>query len=81
MKLFGKRKKTLPIPEGCTADSIRVESGICTGERIIGFYSTGERKLLCAELVQSDADIAAFCKKYGIREPVRIPYTNSHSKY
>ncbi len=72
LKLFGKKKKTLPIPEGCTADGIRVESSICTGEKVIGFYSPGERKLLCAELVQSDADIAAFCEKYGIREPVQI---------
>ena len=66
MKLFSKKKKVLPIPEGCTADSVRIESSTCTGERTIGFYNPMEKKLMFAELVRTDSDIKAFFEKYGI---------------
>lgn len=66
-KLFGKTQKALPIPNGFSAEDIRVEASICTGERTIGFYSKGEKKLLFSELVRSDEDIEAFYKKYGIK--------------
>lgn len=65
-KLFRKPQKALPIPEGFSAEDIRVEASICTGERTIGFYSKGEKKLLFSELVRSDEDIEAFYKKYGV---------------
>ena len=58
-------KAPLPIPEPFTASDIRVEASICTGERIIGFYDKASRRLVCAELVRSDQDIADFCAKYG----------------
>ena len=54
------------IPEGYTADSIRIEKSTCTGERTIGFYDPKEKKLVRAELVRTDADIKAFYEKYGI---------------
>lgn len=63
---FGKSQKVLPIPEGFSAEDIRVEASICTGERTIGFYSKSEKKLLFSELVRSDDDIEAFYKKYGV---------------
>lgn len=66
MKLFAKKKKVLPIPEGYTADSVRIEASICTGERTIGFYDQMEKKLVFAELVRTDSDIKAFYEKYGI---------------
>ena len=65
MKLFKKRAAE-KIPEGYTADSIRVEKSTCTGERTIGFYDPRDKKLVCAELVRTDADIKAFYEKYGI---------------
>lgn len=66
MKLFSKKKKVLSIPEGCTADSVRIEASTCTGERTIGFYNPMEKKLMFAELVRTDSDINAFYEKYGI---------------
>lgn len=59
-------KKVLPIPEGFTADDVKTESSICTGEKTIGFYSAEDKKLHYAELVRSDEDILDFLRKYGI---------------
>ncbi|MCM1165372.1 MAG: hypothetical protein NC299_03445 [Lachnospiraceae bacterium] len=61
-----KRKKALPLPEGFTQRDIRLESSVCTGEKTIGFYSAAEKKLLFAELVRSEEDVAAFYEKYGL---------------
>ena len=66
MRLFHKKQTILPIPAGFTADSIRIESSICTGETTIGFYNPSEKRLMFAELVQSEAEIAAFYAKYGV---------------
>ena len=60
------RNKTIPIPEGFTADDIKVESSICTGEKTIGFYSPADKKLHYAELVKTGADIEEFYRKYGV---------------
>jgi len=62
---FGK-KSVLPIPDGFTADSIKTEASICTGEKTIGFYDPQKKKLMYAELVRSDKDISDFYKKYGL---------------
>lgn len=70
MRLFAKKKKVIPIPEGYTADSVQVESSICTGERTIGFYNPSEKKLMFAELVRTDSDIKAFYEKYGIEHKI-----------
>lgn len=61
-----KSRKTLPIPQGFTADDIKVESSICTGEKTIGFYSPADKKLHFAELVRSETDIEDFYRKYGV---------------
>lgn len=61
-----RHKKALPIPEGFTQRDIRIESSVCTGEKTIGFYSAAEKKLLYAELVRSEEDIADFYEKYGL---------------
>ena len=60
------KNKTIPIPEGFTADDIKVESSICTGEKTIGFYSPADKKLHYAELVKSNDDIEDFYRKYGV---------------
>ncbi|MCI5750906.1 MAG: hypothetical protein MR038_00275 [Oscillospiraceae bacterium] len=60
------RNKTIPIPKGFSAEDIRIESGICTGEKTIGFYSAADKKLHFAELVRTSADAEAFYRKYGI---------------
>jgi hypothetical protein len=59
------KNKTLPIPSGFTADDIKIESSICTGEKTIGFYSPHDKKLHCAELVRTNEDISEFYRKYG----------------
>ena len=61
-----RKKSPLPIPEPFTADDIKVEASICTGERTVGFYDRATKKLMCAELVRSDRDIADFYRKYGL---------------
>lgn len=63
-----KKSKTQPIPDGFTAEDIRVESSICTGEKTIGFYCAADKKLHYAELVRSQEDIAEFYNKYGINK-------------
>ena len=65
MKLFHRKKKTLPIPEPFTAADIRTEASTCTGERTIGFYDRGAHRLRYAELVRSAQDIRDFHTKYG----------------
>ena len=67
MSLFRKEKRTLPLPEGYTAADIRLEASVCTGERTIGFYNSAEKKLVCAELVRTEADIDEFYERYGLR--------------
>ncbi|MBQ9897913.1 MAG: hypothetical protein IJM44_00475 [Ruminococcus sp.] len=69
MSLF-RHRKTLSLPEPFTADDIRTESSICTGETIIGFYDRSARKLMYAELVRSKDDISRFYAKYGLSCPV-----------
>ena len=64
MSIF--KRRPLPIPEPFTADDIRVESSICTGEKTIGFYDRAANKLVYAELVRSDKDIRDFYARYGI---------------
>ena len=64
--MFKKNKQTLKIPDGFSADSIKTESSICTGETTIGFYDEVARKLCYAELVRGEEEIAAFYAKYGV---------------
>lgn len=65
-RLFGRSEK-LPVPEECRGFEIKTESSICTGEKIIGFFNPGTRKLMYTELVRNDADIEAYYKKYGLK--------------
>lgn len=62
------KSKTLPIPQNFSAEDIRIESSICTGEKTIGFYSSSDKKLHFAELVRTADDVNAFYRKYGISE-------------
>ena len=69
MSLFGKKKPAvLPIPEGYSAEDIRVESSTCTGETTIGFYSPADNKLHAAELVKTQEDIDRFYARYGVKK-------------
>ncbi len=65
--MFGK-KKAARIPDGFTAEDIKVESSICTGEKTIGFFDRKSGKLAYAELVRGEDDIEAFYSKYGLRD-------------
>lgn len=66
MSLFKKHKTAVqPIPEPFTAEDIRVESSICTGEKTIGFYDKNAHKLRFAELVCSEQDIIDYFERYG----------------
>lgn len=58
--------KRSAIPEGFTEKDIKIESSTCTGEKTIGFFDRSENRLKFAELVESDSDISAFYKRYGL---------------
>ena len=60
------KNKAIPIPNDFTSEDIKIESGICTGEKTIGFYSAADKKLHYAELVRTNADIEDFYRKYGV---------------
>ena len=64
-----KKKIAAPmsIPNGFTAEDIKTESSICTGETTIGFYDKETNRLVCAELVKSEDDIDAYYAKYGLK--------------
>ncbi|MBR1592550.1 MAG: hypothetical protein IJ666_06020 [Ruminococcus sp.] len=65
--MFGaSSSKKIPVPQGFTADDIKIEASICTGEKTIGFYDKHSKKLMYAELVTSERDIDRFYAKYGI---------------
>lgn len=66
MKLFHRKKETLPIPAPFTAADIQIEASTCTGERTIGFYDRKTHRLRYAELVQSEQDVLDFYEKYGV---------------
>ncbi|MDO5398669.1 MAG: hypothetical protein Q4G33_12150 [bacterium] len=53
------------IPEGFSADDIKIESSVCTGEKTIGFYDKSEKRLVYSELVINESDIDGFYEKYG----------------
>lgn len=66
MSLFKKRKAAVQsIPEPFTAQDIRVESSICTGEKTIGFHDRSAHRLRYAELVRSEQDVLDFFAQYG----------------
>ena len=65
MSIF-KKQRTLSIPEPFSAEDIKIESSICTGERTIGFYDKAAKRLVYADLVRSEKDISDFYKKYGL---------------
>ena len=66
MSLLKKRKAAVqPISESFTAQDIRVESSICTGEKTIGFYDRSAHRLRHAELVRSEQDVLDFFAQYG----------------
>ena len=67
MKLFHRKKETLPIPEPFTEADIRTEASTCTGECTIGFYDRRTHRLRFAELVRSAQDIRDFYTKYGAK--------------
>ena len=60
------KNNTLSVPDGYTADDIKIESSTCTGEKTIGFYNKHDKMLHYSELVRSERDIKAFYAKYGI---------------
>ncbi len=65
MSIFRKNVPA-PIPEPFSASDIKIESSTCTGEKTIGFFDKTAKRLMFAELVRSESDIAKFYKKYGI---------------
>ncbi|MBP3857441.1 MAG: hypothetical protein IK990_17700 [Ruminiclostridium sp.] len=60
------KSNVIPLPDGYTAQDIKVESSTCTGEKTIGFYDKHDKKLHYSELVRSRKDIDSFYRKYGV---------------
>lgn len=51
-----------------------VRCSICTGEQVAGFLERGGRHFEEVMLIRSDADLRAFCERYGIKETPRRFY-------
>ena len=66
MSFFRKERQGKP-PAGCEGLEVKIESSTCTGEKTIGFFDPGTRKLKYTALVRSQEDIDAFCEKYGVK--------------
>lgn len=45
-----------------------VRSSICTGEKTAGFKEIATGRFIECDLVKSDKDLAAFAKRYGIKQ-------------
>lgn len=58
-------KKLEEIPEEFKNFPIDMDISTCTGEKTIGFRNPATHKLELMELVSSEADIKAYCDKYG----------------
>lgn len=65
MSIFRKNKIKRTVPEECRGLEIKIESSVCTGEKVIGFFEPETKKLLYSELVESQKDIDSYYKKYG----------------
>ncbi len=56
------------VPSECKGMEVKMQTSVCTGEKIIGFYNRNTRELMYSELVKSPRDIQEFYKKYGIKQ-------------
>lgn len=65
MRLFERKKDTVPVPESCRDFAIEVDKSICTGEMTVGFRDPVSGKLCYAELARNEEDVKAFKEKYG----------------
>lgn len=68
MSLFGSSKPRRQVPPECKGMKVKIETGICTGEKTIGFFDPVTKRLLYTELVRSQEDVAAFYERYGLSE-------------
>ena len=77
MKLFGKRREV--EPETTAFDPALYEpvirSSICTGEKVACMREKSTGKLQELMLIRSDEDLAAFCRRYRVKdEDVKTVY-------
>lgn len=77
MKLFARRKET--EPETTAFDPAIYEpvirASICTGEKVACMRERSTGKLQELMLIRTDEDLAAFCRRYHVRqEDIRTVY-------
>jgi hypothetical protein len=65
MKLFRRKEKTIPVPEGCEEFAIETDKSICTGEMTVGFRNPKTGKLMYAELARTEDEVDLYKMKYG----------------
>ena len=70
MKLFGKRSEK--EPETTAFDPAVYEpvirASICTGEKVACMRERATGKLLELMLIRTDEDLAAFCRRYHVKQ-------------
>ena len=64
-----KKKLHRPLPPGMTRQDIQTQSGICTGETVIGFRKGNTGELQQAVKVQNKREIEEFYRSYGLEPP------------
>lgn len=70
MKLFGKRKSPEPaLPDFAPEDYEPViRASICTGEQVACMRERTTGRLHELMFLRTPEDLAAFCRRYGLRE-------------
>ena len=69
MGLFHKRQPEPTLPDYSLADFEPViRSSICTGEKVACMRERATGKLHEVLFLRDEADLRAFCKRYGIEE-------------
>ena len=51
-----------------------IRSSICTGEKAAGFVDRETGRFREVMLVRTEKDLTAFCRQYGVEEPIETIY-------
>lgn len=70
--MFGKKKQTA-VYDPAEKKPV-LHASICTGETAAGFKNLKTGKFEEDRLIRSDADLAAFMQKYGLKEKPEKEY-------
>lgn len=65
--MFGKKKREFPYDPNTMKPVLHCS--ICTGEQTAGFRDLETGRFTPVRLIQTQAELQAFCRDYGIETP------------